>query len=108
MRMLPQWHPPVRSSIDCLPLKQRRTRMAGCAFCHWSAMRSGGRGQQPLLARDAHHRLLQLVERPHLDLPDPLAADAIDLVTFQHEKALGRERGFQYGKYWVVAVSQKT
>src|SRR4051812_7715908 len=38
-----------------------------------------GRRQQAALAGEAHQRLLQLLERPHLDLADTLAADVVDL-----------------------------
>src|SRR6478672_7198090 len=45
------------------------------------ARESRGR-EQPPLAREAQQRRLQLLERAHLDLPDALAADAIDLAQF--------------------------
>src|SRR3546814_7834263 len=37
---------------------------------------------QALFTRKPHHRLLQLLERAHLDLADALAADTIDLAQF--------------------------
>ena len=40
---------------------------------------SASRRQQPPLAGEVHQRLLQLLERAHLDLADALAADVIDL-----------------------------
>ena len=73
-----------RSRRGCASGFERRHAMRDARQRHAPAPveRRGGlsrRRQQPPLAGEAHQRLLQLLERAHLDLADALAADVVDL-----------------------------